>query len=221
MNKRLCFCLILLAFAGFGMCDIRRFAYTYSWFTSLKGEREIELTYTHLDSKTWVSENELEFGITDRYTVAPYFVVSHDSDGTVEGFQIEQRYRVGEFSTKRILPTLYLEVSKLGGEPVEVEGRLIGSYAPKGPYFFSGNLIMTHSLQSRQPVEWGYALGATRIAGRGWYGAEAFGNFFDRQHWIGPSAGMELTPNSRLVGTLGVGLNGQPSQAKLFLAFEF
>ena len=220
--KRASFALVLTALlAGHARSDIRRFAYTYSWFTSAKGERELELTATRIDRGSWLSENELEFGVTDRYTVAPYLVFAHDQGSTVEGWQVEQRLRLGDFHTNHLLPALYLEVSKVGADPYELEGRLIGSYAPKGPYFVSANLITTQGLAQHEALGWGYSIGATRIQGRYWMGAEAMGSFSERQHWIGPSAGVELSNQSRLIGAFGLGLNGQAPQAKVLFAVEF
>jgi hypothetical protein len=149
-------------------------------------------------------------------------VVANDREsGTTRGWQVEQRYRIGEFRPKQLLPALYAEVSHLAGQPYEVEGRLIGTCIPSPEWILSGNAVLNHALEPGAPVEWGYSLGAAKIRGHAWIGVEAFGSLSDRFHWIGPNAGIEISERCRLLGTFAFPLNRQQAQAKVLFAVEF
>lgn len=57
--------------------DLNRFAYTYPWSTPSKGEVELEFWHTQpTSSRHWTDQIELEYGVTDRYMIAPYVILN-------------------------------------------------------------------------------------------------------------------------------------------------
>lgn len=216
---------ILLIGAARCFAQDTRFGQTYTWLTEAKGQHEIELKLSRLDKDTWLSENEFETGVTDHLTIAPYvnclFGRNQPSFG---GGALEMRYRIGELRAKKLLPALYLEPQQLASDPaMTLEGRLIGTFftSDKFDTIISGNLVMTRLMERSEQVNWGYAVGAVKMAGRGWYGAEAYGSWSDQQHFAGPTVGVKLRDSSAVIGNLAWSLNKQDAQLKVILAHDF
>ena len=94
-----------------------KFGQTYTWLTEAKGEHEVELKMTRVDRDTWLSENEFETGITDRFTLAPYLnFLSVKGSPTIGGWAMEMRYRFGDLKSKSLLPAVYLEPQQMAGD---------------------------------------------------------------------------------------------------------
>ncbi|MBX3118224.1 MAG: hypothetical protein KF784_04105 [Fimbriimonadaceae bacterium] len=202
--------------------DVRRFAFTYSWYTTPQGMKELEIWYTQTGSGgRWKGRAELEYGVTDRYTIAPYLLFERaDGKTEVKGWKLENRYRFGEAEIGKIMPAAYFEVTKEKGEPYELEGKLILSYHPNADVIVSANLIAERAMAKRKPVEWGYSLGAAFTAERNhWFGGEAFGSFTDKENWIGPTVGYDFGP-SRFVATYGVGTDKQGNRLRLVMTWQ-
>jgi hypothetical protein len=201
----------------------RYFVYTYDWFTPFKFEKEVELHYTHLRNGDAVGQIEFEYGITDRWVVAPYLIFEKE-DGKTKfvGGKLEQRYRFGEFTTGRIMPAVYLEVKKENEEPYEVEGKLIGTYMPNRNWIASANLIAEKEIESGSETEFGYSMGVARIFAKHQIGFEAFGDFSENRHFVGPTVGFRFDKGVKFLvtGALNYTGGGQ-SQIRLLLEKEF
>ncbi|MCW3061126.1 MAG: hypothetical protein JWQ02_2947 [Capsulimonas sp.] len=128
------------------------------------------------------------------------------------GFQVETRYRFGDYGYKKLLTSAYLEYEQLRREGNEMEGKLIFQYDPNESSDLVFNLITEQPLRKGAPAEWGYSFGATYLAdkksNRYWVGGEAWGNWSEKQHFIGPSVGGYIGKSTRLVGTYGFQTQG-------------
>lgn len=125
--------------------DERRFTYTYEPETQLKGAMELE-SWVTLGAKRnstvgqdnynqWDLRQELEYGVTDRYTVGLYFNEQaksyRDSATGVDessfdwkGLSLENRYNVLNPAEHCVGLTLYLE-GTYSGDEAELEQKLI------------------------------------------------------------------------------------------------
>jgi hypothetical protein len=213
----------------------RNFSYTYEWFTPQRGERELELWGTFKnESREWVNQLELEYGVTDRWVVAPYLLFGGQPGDRYRflGYKFEQRYRFGQFKERHVLPAVYLELNKEGpGEPHRLESKAIFSWY-RGPWAFSANAIAVKALEPGGKVEWEHACGLGRNVGRRWFlGGEVWGSFADKEHFAGPVLAFDLKPTarhgvhndytSRIVATAGTGLgNGRSKDYQFRLVWE-
>src|SRR5512143_3283122 len=82
-----------------GRADQRDFPFTYSWLQASKGEKEIAFhsRYRRRDN-LWQQELEFEYGLSRRFSLAPYLVVQH-GDGRAlhfDAWKLEERYQLGE-----------------------------------------------------------------------------------------------------------------------------
>jgi hypothetical protein len=91
---------LAVASAAPARADQRYFSHTYDWFTPSQGEKEIELYWTQENGGEADSQLEFEYGITNRWMVAPYLLMKreHGGDFEVEGWKLEQRSRLGTFA---------------------------------------------------------------------------------------------------------------------------
>ena len=123
------------------------------------------------------------------------------------GYQIESRYRFGDYGYKKLLTSAYVEYEQLRHEGNALESKAIFQFDPNESSDFAFNLIATQGLRQHTAVSWGYSFGGTYLADkkndRYWLGGEAWGNWSAKQHWIGPSVGGYLGKKTRLVGTYG------------------
>lgn len=202
-----------------------KFGQTYTWLTESKGEHEIEIKMTRADRNTWLSENEFETGVTDRLTIAPYLNFQFARQNpTLGGWSLETRYRFGDLKAKTLLPAIYLEPQELTGDPaMTLEGRLIGSYYPSDKFdvLLSGNLVMTRLMERSEAVGYGYAVGAVKMQPKHWCGAEAYGSWADKSHFIGPTFGLKLKSSSAVIFNAGISLNKQDNYLKVIYAQDF
>jgi hypothetical protein len=205
------------------LADQRHFTYTYDWFTPSQGEKELEAYWTQHNGGVLEPEIEFEYGVTPRWTVAPYLVLGreHGEDIEVKGWRLEQRYRLGNYARNRILPALYFEVSKENSEPFELEGKFITSYLFGNGYIWSTNLIFAGLVGGGQGTEVSYATGVSHPLGRRWnVGAELFGTWTpERQHFFGPTVGYQFAPGTQLLATVGMRYAGAEGGA-VRLIFE-
>lgn len=199
--------------------DSRLFTYTYDWFTPVKGEKEIEAYWTQGEGGEAEGQFEFEYGITNRWLVAPYILFSrqHGGEFDVSGWKLEQRYRFGDFHEGRLLPAAYFEVEKENGEPYELEGKFITTLVKK-EWTWSNNIILEHKLRDSSPLEFAYASGLSRGIGQKLHaGVELFGNFYDKEHFFGPTVGYRFDPKTQLLATIGFPYTGASSGAVRFL----
>jgi hypothetical protein len=212
----------VLAAATPARADERLFTYTYDWFTPQKHEKELELTWTQGNGGTAEGLLEFEYGVTNRYVVAPYLVLGreHGGDLRVEGWRLEQRYRLGSYGRNRFLPALYLEMEKGNGEPYNLEGKFITSYLFGDNFTWSSNLIAEGLVADRSQIELGYATGVARpITDHLTLGVELFGSVTEREHFFGPTVGYRFAPGTKLLVTGGFRYAG-PEGGAVRLLFE-
>ena len=224
-KAKLLFFTLALCMSALSPAQDTRFGQTYTWLTEAKGEHEIEIKMCRLDKDTWLSENEFEIGVTDRFTVAPYLnLLDAKGSSKLGGGAIEMRYRFGELKSKKLLPALYLEPQQINGDPaMTVESRLIGTYYPSDKFdsLLSGNLIVTRLMAKNEALAYGYAIGAVKMRAQNWCGAEAYGSWTDQSHFIGPTAGFKLKDTTSVILNYGFSLNKQDNQLKVILAHGF
>ena len=137
--------LITCAFSADARADERRFTYVYEPETLPAGAMEFENWVTlragrgagvgQENFNRWDLRQELEYGVTDRYTLAIYMNEKSESyklPGTGEGvsefewkgLSIENRYNVLNPAEHPVGLTLYLE-GRYSGEEAEIEQKLI------------------------------------------------------------------------------------------------
>lgn len=210
----------VVALAAPATADQRYFTYTYDWFTPTKNEKEVELYWTQRSGGNVDAELEFEYGLTNRWTIAPYLLLgrSHGEDTEVRGWKVEQRYRLGKFAYNRLLPAFYLEVAKENGSPFELEGKFITSYLFGNGWIWSNNLIVEQPMRGHAPLEFAYATGVSHPVGGRWHaGVELFGNFHDKSHFIGPTVNYRFNNTTQLLATVGVPFSGDEGGAVRFL----
>lgn len=213
----------LLALAVAASADQRYFVFTYDWNTPSRYERELEFTYDHFRDGTGFGQLEFEYGMTDRWMVAPYILFEQDHGKTrVAGFQLEQRYRFGDFHYRRVLPAVYFEVHKENHSSYELEGKLIGSYMPNADWIASGNLIVEQHIETGAKTEMGYAAGISRIYSNFNLGVETKGNFLENEHIFGPCVGFIVGDRTKIsLGTMKSFGKGDVSEIRLLFEKEF
>jgi hypothetical protein len=211
---------LLCAAATAASAHERYFVFTYDWFTPARYERELEFAYDHFRDGGAFGQLELEYGLTDRWVVAPYILFSHDhGKSKFAGWKLEQRYRFGESGFNKLMPAVYLEVQKENGEPYELEAKLIGSFMPNANWIASGNLIVERKLETGSRAEVGYSAGVARIYPTCTIGIEAKGNFLENQHFFGPTAGFRIGPGSKMLIGAGLGF-GKDTQSRVRILLE-
>lgn len=203
----------------------RDFPFTYEWKQPVKGEREFELKSFYSDG-TFKQEVELEFGLTNRLSVAPYLVFERERGGSLKyhEWKLESRYQLGNYKTGKVLPALYLEYAKEKGGAQELEGRLIFSrYTRKGEDF-SFNLIAERALESSAKTEFEYSFGYARPVGKN--GARVGGEWIhilqDNHIKAGPTVAFAATDDIWIVAGYAFPLNKrQENKGELRLTAEY
>jgi hypothetical protein len=202
--------------------DQRFFARTYDWFTPAKGEKELELWWIQENRGEADAQIEFEYGVTQRWVVAPYLLFKRETGGKFEfeGWKVEQRYRFGDFGYHRLMPAVYFEVKKEKEEPYELEGKLIGTYLWGNGWAWSGNLIFEGELKSGEKTKFGYATGISHPIKDGLRGGvELFGNWTEEEHFFGPTLAYRFNPTTQLVVNGGFRVAG-PKGGAVTLLFE-
>ena len=201
----------------------RHFSYTYDWFTPHKGEKEFELYWTDTEGHAAQIQLELEYGINDRWMVAPYLVFDNSGgDFDYRGWKVETKYRFGEQAFGRILPAAYLEIKKNDGEEEVVEAKLITTYLWENGMVWSANLVAETALDGDEEVEWEYVSGMGRRLDEKWFlGAEVKGSLTEDSHSAGPSFTYTIKPGTKILGTALYDYTGGPHQYRLLFEHSF
>jgi hypothetical protein len=219
MKKRIC--LLFGALAGILSAlpvhaDERRFTYVYEPETLPAGAMEFENWVTLRSQRTsavgqknfnrWDLRQEIEYGVTDRYTVALYLneksesfedpaTGQDESEFEWEGLSLENRYNVLNPAEHAVGLTLYLE-GRYSGEEAELEQKLIFGQR-HGNWKWALNL--EHATEWEDNLEevegeFGASLGLARDLGNNWsIGLEA------RNHTLMPEY-EELESSAVFVG---------------------
>lgn len=214
---------VCLCFAISSLAHRRHFAYTYDWFTPHKGDKEFEIYWTDGEGHPGQVQLELEYGITDRWVVAPYVVFDNSGgDFDYAGWKLETKYRFGEQGFNRILPAAYLELKKSEGGETEFEAKLITTYLWENGMVWSANLVAETALDGDDKVEWEYVTGVgKRIDARWFAGTEAKGSISDDSHAAGPSFTYTLQPGTKILGTALFNYTGGSHQYRLLFEHAF
>lgn len=180
----------ITAYSPAAHADARDFPFTYSWIQAARGEREIAFhTRYRQRDQSWQHQFEFEYGLSERISIAPYFVLEQ-GDGRklhFDAFKLETRYQLGKHKLNSILPGLYLEFEKPNAEPGEMEGKLILSRFDSRGGNLSFNYIIQAVLRSGLAPEHSYSLGYARPFGSGRAGAELIHELTSQRILFGPT----------------------------------
>jgi hypothetical protein len=172
------------------LADERHFTYVYEPETLPKGAFEFENWITLRSARNgavgqehysrWDLRQELEYGITDRYTAALYLNEKNvhfrdpitgvrESDFGFEGLSLENRFQLFNPAEYKIGMTLYLE-GRYSGDEAEVEQKLILGQR-YGAWKWAFNL--EHATEWEEDLsetegEIGASLGVARDLGKHW-----------------------------------------------------
>ena len=225
-----------LAFAAalcpvYGRAHKRDFLDTYGYYTLERGGVELEL-FTDLrvpDSgrNRWFHQSEVEYGVTDRYTLGVYGVFVDGQGFTA--WKLENKYRLSQPGQWPVDTTLYLEYKDANGakDQNEIEAKAILS-KDFGKWNLTANPILEFE-QEEEPngeKEWeaepALALGtAYRTGGRLTPGIELL--LAKRKTRLTPGLYIDILPEIRLNLGVGIGLEkpADDMQFKSLLELEF
>lgn len=195
--------------------DEKYYPFTYDWFQSARGEKEIALQATSFGRDNLLKhELELEYGLSKRFSIALYFVFESGEGRTLhyDAVKVETRYQLGEYAPNRVLPGLYLEYEKATDEAGEFEGKLILSRYDGHGGDISFNYILEQSLATGAKTQHIYSLGWSRAlrGPRGLRGgAELIHELFSGKINLGPVAGFEPISGTWILGGIYFPLNSR------------
>lgn len=215
-----------IAISAWAGADEREFAFTYSWQQAARGEHELgyDLLYSRKD-RTWQHWFEYEYGITDRFSIAPYVTFEQAPGDPLhfDEFKLEARYRLGDYAPNRVLPGLYLEYEKATDEAAELEYKLILSVYRGRDSVASFNYVGTQTLRTGR-FDHGYTFGMSwslpkRMAPR--VGFEVVHDLTQSTARIGPVAGFHPGPGAWIVGGIGLPLGGGGSEVRVHAQYQW
>ncbi len=184
--------LLLMAVQAFA--HERNYVWTEMYRTIPKGSWELEgwTTFKMPNTKktntnSFEYQGELEYGLTDRWTIAMYqrWKTDNKTKGedatTYQGFKFETKYRIGEKGKYWLDPLIYLEWvtnPQNRHNPNKIEGKIVLSKDIER-FNFTYNQIMESTLGSGGRTEHNYAVGASyEIFDDIKIGAEIKGNYW-------------------------------------------
>lgn len=212
---------------------LRNYLVNYGWYTLEKGRVEMELWTDYRrpdvgDSKAdfWAHQTELEFGVTDRYSLGLYGVFVEGVGYTAA--KLENRYRFGHKGEWPVDLAGYLEFKKANGDKNEdeIEGKLILS-KDVGNLNLVANPILAYereeepSGEKEWELEKALALGAAYPLGKVTPGLELF--LAKEKTQVIPGLYIDIIPNVRLnLGVaFGSGEEANDVEYKSILELEF
>jgi hypothetical protein len=234
------FLLALSAAAPAAHADRRAFTYAYEYMTMPEGDLELEFyntrkraTFDADSPRSFESQIEIEYGITNRWDVSLYQVFKQSVDETGAGplgyskTKVRTRYRFAERGQWPVDVLAYFEVQKaFDHDAWALEPKLILA-RDFGKATAALNLIAEYELEREATAAMetetetklipAFAFGVTYEAspklklGAEWFG-EAEKNDMDEyegSHWAGPA--LSWAPSSKLwvTSTAGFGLNNR------------
>ncbi|HTL46551.1 MAG TPA: hypothetical protein VL688_00640 [Verrucomicrobiae bacterium] len=189
----------------------RYYTFTEQYRTIPQNQFEIE-QWTKLDvpnrhatnENKWKYQTELEYGITDHWTIAHYEfwetqnVIGNDDATGYGGFKFETKYRIGEKGKYWVDPLVYLEWETEPGEnnPNTIEGKIVLS-KDLGDLNVTYNQILESQLGEDGRTEPEFAFAASYAVPGGFRpGVEFTGNYWEpgtrrNELALGPSLAWE------------------------------
>jgi len=197
--------------AGSSYAHTRNYVFTEQYRTIPQGQFEIEqwtklkVPNRHVTNRhSWQYQTELEYGVTDHWTVAHYQFwetqnrVGSNDDTTYGGFKFETKYRLGEKGKYWLDPLLYLEWETEPREdnPNKIEGKIVLS-KDIGDLNVTYNQIIESKLGNKGRTEQKFSLAASyALPGDVRLGVEFKGNYWQpgsrrNELALGPSLAFE------------------------------
>ena len=230
MLKKVFILLVVFAlFAGSSFADWRPYAYSYSYMTAYRGEREIEV-YTDYDNKngTYNLKNqvELEYGITNNWMASIYGVFTGGSgkDYKYSQTKLQSRYRLGEQGEYFVDPAIYSEykMSIDGSTAIELKEILSKDF---GDYNLTTNLVFEKNLSKSTDWEKSYSLGFSKLFSSNIRaGLEAKGSIADQNSTLFAGPSLSATVGGfKIISAVGFGLNKASKDLSIrnIIAYEF
>lgn len=222
---------LMLSLASHVHAHLRNYLDTYNYSTLEKGRYEFEFFNDYHDPDNgegyWLNQSEVEFGITDRYTMGLYGVFQEGLGFTA--FKIENRYRLLEPGEWIVDPALYFEIKDANDhkDEDELEGKIILSKdIGKVNVTFNGILEYEREIEPNGDTEWemeaAMSLGACYATGhRITPGIELYSA--ENETRLVPGLYVDLAKDIRLNVGVGIGLeeNAEDAIFKSILEFEF
>ena len=223
MRHKLIACGLIALSCATACAHERDGVWTYEWYVPYSLEHEVEFWWTDFGGGQSDLQLESEYGVDGHYAASVYALAERDGgDYRVNGWKVEQRYAFGEFAFNRVLPAAYLEVKRSAGEPYELEGKWINTYALPSGLSFSANLVGEQELESGNAFEWGYeAMVSHSLPSGASVAIESFGNLFDSEFFVGPTVGKTLDVGRRLLAGYAFNTKGGPGRLRFLFEIEF
>ncbi|MGC8668765.1 MAG: hypothetical protein ACP5VE_11680 [Chthonomonadales bacterium] len=212
--SRITFLAWALLLAASARSDIRDFPFTYDWQQPARNEKELELHGAYFGaSNLQVHQIEMEWGITDRFSAAPYLVF-HNGGGRglhLDAVKLETRYQLGVYAPGRLLPGLYAEIEKAMDEPAELEAKLIVSRYDNAGNDLSLNYIVKRGLGKEGATTHAYSLAFAGSLRRtdARLGIELIHDLSTGRINAGPTIGFRPIPSVWLVAGYALPVNGR------------
>jgi len=204
------------------------FVFAKEWKQPTKGERELELYTTYSNAKL-TQAVELDYGVTERFSVAPYLVFERERGESLKykEFKLEGRYQLAPYKTGKFLPAIYGEYIKENGGPSELEGIFIVSrYGKKGDNL-SFNFVAERELKNDAELETKYAVAYARPLGKSGsrIGLEWVQSLEEEKNIkFGPTTAFAATDDIWIVAGYAFGINNRDSNndtIRLLAEYEF
>lgn len=207
------------------------FPFTYDWHQAAPGEKEIEAHTTYSKSDTSLEEEvEFEYGISERFSIAPYAVFERGPGETLHysGYQVEARYKLVPYKTNRILSGLYEEYAKPKDSGAQLESRIVLSRFGNDGSDLSFNYVLVNDFTSDPTYEKTYSVGYAVPIGKTKYdirgGGEWIHNISDGRINLGPVLSLSTSDHTSI--TLGYAFhansrNGNGDEARAVVEYEW
>ena len=199
----------------------RDFPVTYDWAQPQRGALEVESQTSYRTSDRSIDQQiEVEYGISDRWMVAPYVTFEKDQSGGFRytGYRLESRYQLTPYRANSILTGIYAEAEKTVGQPGEGEGKLVFSRYGEDGSDLSLNLVTEKTIEHSDRLRMAYTMGYARDIGRSGerIGAELYKSIDNGNTNMGPTYAFSAAQNTWVVAGIGFPTNHNGSNGTDF-----
>lgn len=204
------------------------FVFAKEWKQPSKGERELEL-YSTYSNGTFTQQIELDYGVTERLSIAPYLVFERERGENLryKEFKFETRYQLTKYKTGKFLPAIYGEYIKENRGPSELEGiAILSRYGKKGDNL-TLNFVAERAFKDDAKTETEYAVAYSRNLGKSGsrLGLEWVQSLEDEKDIkFGPTVGFAATDDIWVVAGYAFGLNNSKDnhdRLRVLAEYEF